>query len=408
MAQLIAAECPGIKICLIEQEAFAQTDKPYQPSFDARNTALSPGSVEVFRALAMWMQMQERATAISSVQVSDKGHFGTTEFSSKEYNNQPLGYVIENAWLGRCLINALEQYKNIHTFAPARLTQISPKQSGVLLQIENTETNTEIYSDLLIIADGGNSLLRAQLGIELTTHNYQQYAVIANLECSEPHKGRAFERFTEEGPLALLPLGNSEESYRCALVYTRPEEKLAETLALGDQQFLKQIQNAFGYRLGNFTKVGKRHAYPLSLSFAKEQVRSSVVLLGNAAHFLHPVAGQGFNLALRDACQLLAALKPVYSARNAGKHTAKFGELAVLQNYMSAQERDQNITTLLSDSFNTLFSSNSKFKQIGRNLGLLALDLHDGLRQEVFHRMMGESLAQAKLDIFGVELGNFN
>src|SRR5690606_33036828 len=123
--------------------------------------------------------------------------------------------------------------------------------------------------------------------------NYQQSAVIANLECSEPHQGKAFERFTSEGPVALLPLGYSPNSRRCALVYTRPEEKLAETLALSDGDFLAQVQTAIGYRLGKFIKTGKRYAYPLNLSFAKEQVRSSVVLLGNAAHFLHPVAGQG-------------------------------------------------------------------------------------------------------------------
>lgn len=400
MAELAAAEFPTAKICLIEQETFSQSDELYQPGFDARNTALSPGSTEVFAALGFWQQMRERATPILSVHVSDKGHFGTTEFSSVEYHNEALGYVIENAWMGRCLINALKKFPNIEVLAPAKVTGISLKKMGANLQVEHPEKHRSFDSDLVIIADGANSTLRTQLGISLETKNYQQSAVIANLECSEAHQGQAFERFTSEGPVALLPLGYSANSRRCALVYTRPDELLAETLALSDEDFLAQVQAAFGYRAGRFIKTGKRYAYPLNLSFAKEQVRSSVVLLGNAAHFLHPVAGQGFNLALRDATQLLAALKPAYASKERGEPGPRFGDLALLQNYLTLQERDQNLTTLISDSFNQLFSNNSKVKQLGRNVGLLALDLHDGLKREVFHRMMGESLMRAPLKVY--------
>lgn len=400
MAELIAAEFPDSKLCLLEQHAFSQSEEIYQPSFDARSTALSLGSVEVFSALNLWSQLLERATPILSVHVSDKGHLGTTDFDSSENQGHALGYVTENAWIGRCLIKALEQYPNLAFLAPAKVTGIKVKTEGAILSVEHEEENKTLRSDLVIIADGATSNLRAQLGIDVDVKNYQQSAIIANIETSVAHNGRAFERFTSKGPLALLPQGYSAESNKSALVYTRPQEEVEQTLALSDAEFLAQLQKDFGFRLGKFLRAGARHNYPLNLSFALEQVRSSIVLLGNAAHFLHPVAGQGFNLALRDATQLLAALRSVYEKKQKGEAGARYGDLCVLQNYMNAQERDQTLTSLISDSFNQLFSNNNKVKQVGRNLGLIALELNFGLKREVFHRMMGESQARAQLKVF--------
>jgi 2-octaprenyl-6-methoxyphenol hydroxylase/2-octaprenylphenol hydroxylase len=243
-------------------------------------------------------------------------------------------------------------------------------------------------------------VLRTQLGIDVEVKHYAQHAVIANVETSEAHNGRAFERFTSEGPVALLPLGGDSNSKKSALVFTRPQNNVEETLTCDDEEFLALLQSTFGYRLGKFTRVGKRFSYPLSLSVAREQIRSSVVLMGNAAHFLHPVAGQGFNLALRDVAQLVAALSPVYLQRKQGNTAVRYGDLHTLLAYYDAQKKDQGLTGLISDTFNYLFSNEHFLKQAGRNVGLLALELNDGLKREVFHRMMGESHARAPLQSF--------
>lgn len=396
LAVLLAHEFPQTRLCLVEQQAISSSEEVYQPGFDARCTALSIGSAEVFSALGLWSEMQTRATAIRSVHVSDKGHFGMTQFTQKDFtrneeNNLPLGYVIENAWMGRCLNKALMELNAVRVLAPAKVERIDLQTKGAGLQLEIQGEVKTVFADLIVIADGTHSTLRKQLGIDVDVKVYGQHALIANIETSDAHRGRAFERFTSEGPVALLPVGGEAGSHKSALVYTRPQEKIKETLELDDAAFLAQLQDTFGYVLGKFLRVGKRYSYPLSLSIAKEQVRSSVVLMGNAAHFLHPVAGQGFNLALRDATQLLAALSD---------KKARFGELATLLNYLERQKKDQDLTSTFSDMFNTLFSNNSRAKQIGRNLGLLALELNDGLKREVFYRMMGEQQSRAPLKVF--------
>lgn len=405
LARLIAAELPQIKLCLIEKHAFpSDADTLYQPSFDSRSTALSMGSVELFEALDIWQKMRERATAILSVHVSDKGHIGSTDYDYSENQGDALGYVVENAWMGCCLFNTISRCSGLEIKAPGTVVGAEVKKDGILLSLNAsvdmaTGFAEQIFAELVIVADGADSSLRSLLDIDVDLKDYKQHAVIANVEFSEAHRGRAYERFTAEGPLALLPLGCNPEATSSALVYTRPEAKVEATMALGDKQFLQAIQLAFGYRLGKFIRVGKRHSYPLSLSVAKEQVRSSLVLVGNAAHFLHPVAGQGFNLALRDVAQLLAALKPEYQKRLNGEPHLAYGDLKLLQRYLQGQYRDQLATGFISDSFNRVFSSKNPLMQLGRNIGLISLELNDGLKRGVFAQMMGKTLAKAPLEI---------
>ncbi|HAW23455.1 MAG TPA: 2-octaprenyl-6-methoxyphenyl hydroxylase, partial [Pseudomonas sp.] len=216
--------------------------------------------------------------------------------------------------------------------------------------------------DLAVLADGGRSGLREHLGIEVKQSPYGQTALIANVTPGTPHGGRAFERFTDEGPMALLPLPDN----RCALVWTRPERDAARLAAAPEAEFLEELQQAFGYRLGGFQQVGARHLYPLVLIEAEEQVRSGLVVLGNAAHSLHPIAGQGYNLSLRDTEALAVALL---------RSSAPLGDLSVLQGYHQQQRSDQRLTVGFSDQLTQLFGESERLSVAGRNLGLLGLDL---------------------------------
>ncbi|MET0355991.1 MAG: 2-octaprenyl-6-methoxyphenyl hydroxylase, partial [Cellvibrio sp.] len=352
-------------------------------NFDARSTAIAQGSAEIFRELGIWNSLARHATAISQVHVSDAGHFMGGLIDSATYNMDAAGYVIPNAWIGHILTSQLKLHGNIQHFAPVRVEKIIPQQAGVQLKVKSGEILFELTSKLSVVADGGVSPLRKALGIDSQIKDYDQAAIIANVAFSEPHKGIAYERFTELGPLALLPLGESASAKEAALVLTLPNDQASEIFALSDDEFLAHLQQRFGNRLGKFLRVSQRHIYELKLITASEQIRSHIVLVGNAAHFLHPVAGQGFNLSLRD-CVCLA--NSLIQGEADGK---SLGELSVLQDYLHRQQLDQSLTIGFSDKLVRLFSNSSLPLIALRHLGFLGLDLMPALKTQFVAQTMG-------------------
>ena len=330
----------------------------YQPSYDARSTALSYGTRLIYQRLGVWDQIAERAEPITDIHVSDRGRAGVTRLDAASQQVPALGYVVENAWIGHCLWQALDD-DVVTRRCPAEVERMRAVPGGYRLTLTDGQT---LDCDLAVLADGGRSGLREHLGIEVKQSPYGQTALIANVTPGAPHGGRAFERFTDEGPMALLPLPDN----RCALVWTRPERDAARLAAAPEAEFLEELQQAFGYRLGGFQQVGARHLYPLVLIEAEEQVRSGLVVLGNAAHSLHPIAGQGYNLSLRDTEALAVALL---------RSSAPLGDLSVLQGYHQQQRSDQRLTVGFSDQLTQLFGESERLSVAGRNLGLLGLDL---------------------------------
>ena len=349
------AKARGWNIALIEP---FEPGSEYQPSYDARSTALSYGTRLIYQRLGVWERIAERAEPITQIHVSDRGRAGATRLDASDQQVPALGYVVENAWIGHCLWQALDD-EAVTRHCPAEVEQMQAVAAGYRLTLT---TGQVLDCDLAVLADGGRSALREQLGIAIKTTPYDQSALIANVTPGKPHGGQAFERFTDDGPMALLPLQDN----RCALVWTRPEEDAARLAALPEAAFLDELQQAFGYRLGGFQQVGARHLYPLMLIEAEEQVRSGLVVLGNAAHSLHPIAGQGYNLSLRDTEALAAALL---------SSSAKLGDIGVLQAYHRQQRTDQWLTVGFSDRLTRLFAGSALLSVAGRNLGLLGLDL---------------------------------
>jgi 2-octaprenylphenol hydroxylase len=384
LALLLAAKNPEWQIALLEAQPFSENEpSTYQPSFDSRSTAISHGSVEILRELEVWKKLAEHATAIHQVHVSDAGHFMGGLIDAATYGLDAVGYVIPNAWLGRVLLDQVHAQKNIECIAPVKVERVIPKKAGALLKIATQNDAIELSCGLAVIADGGDSPLRHSLGIDKHIKEYNQTAIIANVAYSEPHNGVAYERFTAQGPLALLPLGDSSSAQQSALVLTLPKDKADEVIALSDVDFLQHLQDRFGHRLGKFERVSKRVAYQLQLITAKEQVRSHIALVGNAAHFLHPVAGQGFNLSLRDCTCLVSALS---QGIDAGK---QLGELSMLQNYVEQQALDQTLTVEFSDRLVRLFSSENLPLIALRHLGFLGLDLLPSVKTQFATQTMG-------------------
>ena len=369
LALQAGAKARGWKIVLIEP--FAPGDA-YQPSYDARSSALSFGARRIYERLGVWQQISRRAEPILQILVSDRGRFGAARLSAIEEGVPALGYVVENAWLGQCLWQGLD--KDVISWrCPAEVKRMQPLTDGYRLTLDD---ETELECDLAILADGGRSSLREQLGIGVRQRPYNQSALIANITPSEAHCGQAFERFTDEGPMALLPLPEN----RCALVWTRAGMDAQRLADLDDRSFLSELQGVFGYRLGTLRQVGARHLYPLTLVEAEEQVRPHLAVLGNAAHSLHPIAGQGFNLSLRDADALAEALLASKSQP---------GDFATLQAYRERQRLDQQLTVGFSDQVTRLFGSANPLVGVGRNLGLLGLDLLPPAKRWFARQAMG-------------------
>lgn len=384
LALLLCHRVPTYRICVVDYFALSDPQHLYQPSFDARSTAISADSVAIFQSLGIWSAIAKRATSIDAVHVTDRGHVGATHYHREHNRGEALGYVADNEWLGCCLAETIAGLPQLTVLAPAQVERLQFFADRVDCSIIDEQKRAQtLRSALVIAADGAHSSLRECLGIAVEQHDYRQVALIANITFEKPHQGVAFERFTAAGPLAILPRGEDAAARSAGLVWTIPEADLDTVLAWSDEEFLAALQQAFGYRLGKMLRLGKRAHYPLKRILAQEQVRSRFALMGNAAHYLHPVAGQGFNLALRDGETLAATLATGYAQ---GKDP---GDLALLQQYLNKQHTDQWLTAMISHSFTGVFTRREKGVQAFRNMGLLGINLVPALKHAFFQKMMG-------------------
>jgi 2-octaprenyl-6-methoxyphenol hydroxylase len=360
---------PALKLAIIEQQA----EQISSASFDSRSIALAAASAQLLAQWSLWPELATRACAIKHIHVSDRGHFGKTQLTAAEYQQDALGYVLEVEPFGAVLSGKLAQYSSLSRYAPNSISAITGTQQHQLLTLND---GTVLQTALLVIAEGGLSPSRALAGFSVQERAYQQYAVIANLALAEGHQHTAYERFTEHGPIALLPLN----AQRYSLVYTVDEAAVNRIMQLDDAAFIEHIQQAFGYRAGVFTAAGRRASYPLSLRVSGDIVRHRTALLGNSLHNVHPIAGQGFNLALRDIAELV---------RQVSAAPQDIGGYAMLRGYQQARQQDINTVTTATDALVRIFSNRSRLMALARNTGLLAMTLCDELKRPLAEQAMG-------------------
>ncbi len=369
-------EQQGLSVAVIEAAPLLdQAATTWQPSFDARASAIAEGSARHFAAMGLWEAMAEEATPIRQIHISEQGRFGATRLRHDDLGVEALGHVIPNAWMGRVLHRRLAELP-LEWHCPSRVETIEPMAGGHRLGLSD---GSHLEAGLTVLADGGRSGLKERLGIESRESPYGQVAVIASVATSLPHDGLAWERFTSQGPMALLPLkGQAME-----LIWTHVAGQETRRMALSDGDFLAELQAAFGDRAGRFRRVGTRHAYPLSLITAREFVRPGLAVLGNAAHSLHPVAGQGFNLALRGVMDLVAAIE-------AGQaHGDSPGEMTVLEDFEARRRPDRRNVIRFSDGLIRLFGIDNVLLSRARAAGLVGLNLAGPLRRTLARRAMG-------------------
>ena len=333
-----------------------------QPSFDERTTALGNGSRQIFESLGVWQAMAPEASPIRSIHVSDAGRFGVARLVASEQGVPAFGYVVPNRTIGRVLWQALRDSPNVTLAVPAQVNAASLRDEAVELEVIANGSTESIRASVAVAADGAGSVLRASAGIEADIEDYEQVAIVVNATTDKPNTGDAYERFTPSGPLAVLPTAGGGYTVVWAV---RPERAKALT-ALDDEAFAAELLAAFGWRVGRWTRVGRRNTYPLALSRAAETVAGRVVLIGNAAQALHPVAGQGFNLGLRDAATLAEMLAGAAAAPDFAELLARFAEW---------RAEDRKGVTRFTDGLVKLFGSDLPGAGLVRNFGLLLFDM---------------------------------
>ncbi|MDM1303626.1 MULTISPECIES: 2-octaprenyl-6-methoxyphenyl hydroxylase [Acinetobacter] len=354
---------------------------PYHSSFDARNSALSRRSVQIYQELGLWEALQEHAVPILEVHITEQGSFGKARLQAEQEKVESFGQVIENAWLGRVLLTQVRAEPLIELIDGVKVTSLTQDADLAYLEAQRGSEVLKLQSKLVIAADGRDSFCRKALGIGVDEHDYDQVAIVTTVQTSKPHNHVGFERFSPLGPLALLPLPGE---YRRSVVW--PVKKGTEHEWVGednDQHFLNALQQTYGDRAGKFQKTGRRFSFPLSQVLAEKQAVGRVVLMGNAAHTIHPVAGQGFNLCMRDAYVLVRYLKEQLAQQ------ADLGDAAMLQDYEKSRLTDQQRVIKFCDSVVRGFSNQNPVLKLLRNTGLIAFDTIPGIKPLVANYAMG-------------------
>ncbi len=367
-----------LHIGLVEAELFTANNT--HPSYDDRTVALAQGTKRIFQTLGLWEMLESTSTPIQKIHISERGCPGLAHIDCCDEGVDALGYVVEARLIGAALLGKLLSSRGVEVLCPAYLEKIPIEENSARAIISfNDNRIVELRARLIVAADGACSRVRKQLGITALRWEYEQQAVIANVTSTIPHCNTAYERFTEEGPVAFLPMSG----HRCAVVYTVNNKELPQVLSLDDSGFSTLLSGRFGDRLGAFSRIGQRQAYPLFLLKALEHTHRRIAIIGNAAHTLHPIAGQGLNLSIRD----IAALAEVIA--DAWRNNQDIGGTEVLEYYAEWRRWDQIKTIACTDILTRLFVNPLPPVHIARTLGLLAFDFFPPIKSLIARQFMG-------------------
>lgn len=356
----LALKNSGLSLAVVEAASRRQLRD--SPAGD-RALALAAGTVQLLDALGAWEGVAEKATAIKNIHISDRGHFGKTRLSAAEQGVDALGYVIAARDIEEHLANLVEQTA-VTCLYETRVAGVMSGRDAVNVSLKQHNQSLNLSAQLLVGADGGQSTVRKLLDIPQQVTEYGQTALVTTVRAGLPHLNTAYERFTEQGPLALLPVAGRQLS----VVWTRGHEQAEALMAGGEAEFMAELQACFGYRLGELKLAAPRRAFPLSLIRAESMVSGRAVIVGNAVHQLHPVAGQGFNLGMRDVVELAERLL------NQRQNQGDIGSAELLSAYARQRVADHGKTISFTDNVVRIFSNDWLPVAALRNTGLAFLD----------------------------------
>ena len=381
----------GLRLALIEAQDMAGEQ---HASYDERSIAVAYGSQRILGSLGLWQDIV--ATPIRQIHISEQCRFGAVRLNSRDYDVEAFGYVATARTLGAAMLQRLRSISNIDFYCPSRVLNCAIQDRAVVEieatiehkhEHENEAQALQLKAPLLVAADGAKSVVRERLGLKARVKSYSQSAIVANISPEYSHQHIAYERFTPSGPLALLPL----TEHRCGLINTVASSEQDNWLNLDDAAFFTAIKQRFGDRLGDFQRVGKRTAYPLQAVNVEQKVLPRVVVIGNAANTLHPVAGQGFNLGMRDMAVLAEVMSEAWSLGQ------DLGSQTVLQAYLDQRKADRQRVARFTDSLISVFGSRLLPVRLARGLGLMTLDLCPPAKQLLVWQSMGVAGSVSRL-----------
>jgi 2-octaprenyl-6-methoxyphenol hydroxylase len=356
----LALKDSGLRVAVIEASTREQLQN--SPAGD-RALALSAGTVKLLQAINAWAGVESVATAIKNIHISDQGHFGKARLSAKRQGVEALGYVIAARDIEGHVAKLVEKAE-IEQICPARVVGLMSGLETVNVSLKQNEQSINLSAKLLVGADGGQSSVRKLLEISQQVKEYGQTALVTTVKSTLPHNNVAYERFTKSGPLAMLPVNDEE----CSVVWTRSHEEADNLMSINETDFIARLQECFGYQLGALSLSAPRRAFPLTLIRADNMVVGRTVIIGNAVHQLHPVAGQGFNLGMRDVAQLAEMLQTQQQKQ------ADIGDKALLKQYAESRQKDHDQTIGFTDNVVKIFSSDWLPMAATRSIGLAVMD----------------------------------
>jgi len=390
-ASLACALAPsGLRVAIIESVTLSNTK---QPSYDDRGITLSPSSKRILEYIGVWQQVQSTTTPIKKIHVSEQGRFGFTHLDASETGNAELGHVVVARSLGQALHKQMSEFDNVELICPAELKNFQRTDSGLTLEISRSDNTETLSTGLLVGADGSRSLVRRLAGINTKERDFKQTAIVANITTQKPNRSTAYERFTPHGPVALLPIDKN----RSVLVLTISKDNAERYLTMSDRQYIKVIETEFGRRLGKIEQIGQRRSYPIVFIEAIEQYQEQLILLGNAAHTIHPNAAQGFNLGLRDVAGLAEC---IFAGIEKG---LGIEDVSILENYIKLRFSDQQRVIRFTNGLASSFYNQLPLLGSARNLAMLLVDSIPDLKASFAEKAMGIAGLQPRL-VRGLQL----
>ena len=373
----------NIKIALLEAKNMNLADNNIKINksninyLDDRYIALSLNSKLLLNNINIWDKLNNKSTPIQNIEVSDQGGLGKTYLSSKNEDLPALGYnlIIQN--LGEALLDNIKNINNISLFENTKLTNINninPNLSSI-----NINNNKQIFGKLIIATDGANSYTRKLLNLKAKTKSFNQHAVITTIALKRPHTDTAYERFTPDGPIGLIPCIVNNNKTQMSLVWATNENKALELANTNKKDFLEQLQINFGYKCGKFIDCGKRTTYPLTQTIMPKQYKDNILFIGNAAHTLHPVAGQGFNLSLTEIMQLTDIIK-----NNNLENSQE-----IIKEFIEKTTKNQNSIISITEDLINIFSNNTPIIKQIRRFALNQIDQIKPIKTRLNQKMMG-------------------
>ncbi len=381
-AQAIALAEVGLDVIVVDQMNLRDS---LDGKFDGRASAIALATQRVLMSTGVWAKLGKDPAPIQDIRVTDGPSLFFLHYDHTDIGDEPFGFMVENRHMRRALMERMDELQSIRLMAPAKIENVARSDEGVEVLLEDGQV---LSSQVIIAAEGRRSSIRDQAGIRLTHWSYHQTAIVCSVRLEKSHNFVAHEHFLSAGPFAILPLNGDDPDrlgHVASIVWTERQDLADLMLGLDDDEFKFEFDQRIGSFLGKTEIFGPRWSYPLSLQYAETCTAKRLALIGDASHGMHPIAGQGLNMGLRDVAVLAEVLV------EAKRDNRDLGGRATLDRYEQWRRFDNTMMLAATDLLNRLFSNNIRPLRLARDIGMASVDKMPALKKVFMRHAMGET-----------------